>query len=221
VRAAAIGLLLAACAPAAAPPLAHRTPVEQPKRLEQGKRYVDRKLRIDPSRSMATRGSWELSIDRGSATLLGIEQEAPGSFTIERADREAKWTTTSTRVQKGPVRLAGDHIVLELESDVDSLYLHCWRRSLVVATAGARRVATPGRAGDCSDRGVWTPATTTRVDALVCGQGSGLDDGQESGLDGQRGSLDETLWRFLEAPGLEFVEVSDDCFQSTGLRLAK
>jgi hypothetical protein len=59
------------------------------------------------------------------------------------------------------------------------------------------------------------------VDALVCGQGDTLDDGQESGLDGQRGSLDETLWRFAAAPGIEFVEERDDCFQSTGLRLAK
>ena len=61
----------------------------------------------------------------------------------------------------------------------------------------------------------------TRVDALVCGQGDGLDDGQLAGLDGQQGSLDETLWRFAAAPGIEFVEVSDDCFQSSGLRLAK
>jgi hypothetical protein len=75
--------------------------------------------------------------------------------------------------------------------------------------------------GDCSDPGVWSPATLTRVDALVCGQGDGLDDGQLAGLDGQLGSLDETLWRFAPAPGIEFVEVSDDCFQSAGLRLAK
>ena len=38
---------------------------------------------------------------------------------------------------------------------------------------------------------------------------------------GQLGSLDETLWRFAVAPGIEFVDESDDCFQSTGLRLAR
>jgi hypothetical protein len=110
---------------------------------------------------------------------------------------------------------------LDLESDVDSLFLRCWNLPIKVAPAGARRVPTPGRNGDCSDPGGWSPAILRRVDALVCGPGEGLDDGQISGLDGQAGSLDETLWRFAPAPGIELVELSDDCFQSTGLRLAK
>jgi hypothetical protein len=165
---------------------------------------------------------WELSMGERSADLVVTEQEAPGAFTLERADREAKWTTTRTHSKQGPLRHVGDHIALDFESATESLFLRCWRRSLQVATAGARRVPTPGRKGDCTDPGVWSPATTGRVEALVCGQGAALDDGQVSGMDGHDGnSLDETLWRFAAAPGIEFVMESHDCFYSTGLRLAK
>ena len=37
-------------------------------------------------------------------------------------------------------------------------------------------------------------------------------------MDGTRGSIDETLYRFAEAPGVELVEESDACFDTKGLR---
>lgn len=164
------------------------------------------------AREPARRSSWTLTIGEHSATLVSIAQE--------QADHEASWKTTSTLTEKGPVRPIRDGIALDLESAEDSLFLNCWHRALKVATAGARRIPTPGRKGDCSDPGIWSPATLVEVDALVCSQGERLDDGQLAGLDGQQGDLDETLFRFLPAPGLELVEVHDDCFESTGLRVA-
>ena len=221
MRAAAIGLLVAACGPAAAPPVAQNVAVEQPKPVKPPTSFVDRSLSVGSRMPTAFRGSWELFLEGNTARLVQTEQEAPGTFTVERADREARWTTTRTHVEKGPLRHDGDHLALDLESPGDSLFLRCWHRSIVVAMPGARRVPTPGRAGDCTDPGTWSPTTTTRIDALVCGQGDALDDGQVGGLDGQGGSLDETLFRFAPAPGIEVVEVTDDCFQSMGLRLAK
>jgi len=220
MRAVAIGLVVAACSSTAPPPIAQNTAAEQPEPLAPRPPLVDRQLDVGTLAPGAVRSTWELSIDGSNATLVETEQEAPGVVTLERADG-ATWTTASTRVQKAPVRTVGDHIALDFATATDSLFLRCWHRSLAVAGAGARRVPTPGVHPDCSDPGAWSPATLTRVDALVCGQGDALDDGQVAGLDGQRGSVDETLWRFAPAPGVELVEESDDCFQSTGLRLAR
>jgi hypothetical protein len=204
------------------PPIEHHAAVEQPRPREERKPFVERRLSVGSRAPTASRMIWELTIDEKSASLVVTEQEAPGTSTIDRADREAKWTTTQTYSKQGPLRHVGDHLALDLESETESLFLRCWRRPIQVAAAGARRVPTPGRKGDCSDRGVWSPATTTQVDALVGGQGDALDDGQVIGIDGQHGNpLDETLWRFGAAPGIELVEEIHDCFQSTGLRLAK
>jgi hypothetical protein len=209
VRAAAIGLLVGACAPAAAPtPIAHRAAdhaaVEQPRRL------LYRHLSVGSHAPTAIRTTWELTIDGSRASLVQTEQHAPGPFTIARADREAKWTTARTHSQEGPLREVGDHIVLELESAVDSLFLYCWHRAVAVAVAGARRVPRPGHQRDCSDPGTWSPTSTRRVDVLVCGQ---EDAGDFSDL--------ETHWHFAAAPGVELVEEIGDCLQGAGLRLAK
>jgi hypothetical protein len=183
--------------------------------------YVDRHLVIGTAGPTATRSAWVLPIDGTEATLVATTQEAAGAFAMARADREAVWRTTDTEMENGPVQRVGDHIALELSSPGNSLFLACWTRSIEVATAGAQRIPLAGHAGDCADRGTWSPATTTPVEALICGQGDGLDDGQVNGIDGQLGPLDETMFRFVAAPGVGFVEVNDGCFQSRGLRLAK
>lgn len=220
MRVTAIGLLAAACAPPATAPIANHAAGEPSTPVDEAKLLFDRRLTVG-ARMPANRSTWQLSLDGDHATLVSTDQESPGSITVALADRATNWTGSGSQVEKGPMRHDGDHLALDLESAKDSLFLRCWRKTLVVATAGAVRVPTPGHVGDCSDPGVWSPATTTRIEALVCGQGDGLDDGQLAGLDGQAGSLDETLWRFAAAPGIEFVEVNDDCFESAGLRVAK
>jgi hypothetical protein len=213
-------VVVAGCAPPATPPvIAHRVAIEPVVPLDQRTPLWDRRLAVGVDASAAYRGILELTIVGATATLVETDLEAPGGFTLERADREAKWTTTRTHVETGPMRHDGDHIELDLESGDNSLDLRCWQRSIVVATAGAHRVQTHP---DCDDAGAWSPATTTHVDALICGQGDALDDGQLAGIDGQGGAhVDETLWRFAAAPGIELVSVSDGCWDSTSLRLAK
>jgi len=213
-------VLVVGCASTAPPPISNRDVVEVAKPDPKPTRFIDRHLRVRAGEA-ATRTIWALSLEGQHATLVETEQQATRSVPLEQVDGDVTWTTTQTRSRTGPARTVGDHLALDLETDSDSLFLRCWHLSIVVAAAGALRVPTFGRAGDCSDPGVWSPATRTPVDALICGQGEGLDDGQVSGIDGRQGSLDETLWRFVPAPGVELVEVTDGCWDSVGLRLAK
>jgi hypothetical protein len=213
-------VLVAACGSAAPPPLEQRT-APAPPRPAGPQRFIQRQLSVGTRSVSSSLGIWELTIDGNSATLVETAQQAAGGLTIERADREARWKTIDTHVERGPAHRVRDHLALDLESKSDSLWLRCWHRSLAVATAGAHRVARPGHEKDCSDPGEWSPAKMVKIDALVCGQGEGLDDGQLAGMDGTAGSLDETLFRFAPAPGVETVEESDDCLETTGLRLAR
>lgn len=213
-------LLVVGCARAPAPAIANAG-AGAAARTAAAERLVERSVNVGTDQATASRVTWELSIEGDRGTLVETDEEAPGSFTLGRADREARWATTRTHVEKGPVHQVGDHLALDLESASDSLFLRCWHRSIVVATAGAVRTPAPGQSGNCDDPGRWTPSATTRIDALVCGQGDALDDGQVAGIDGQQGSIDETLWRFAAAPGVEVIEENDGCFQSAGLRLAK
>jgi hypothetical protein len=210
VRAAAIGIVVAACSPApmAAPSIAQHVGPEPPKPHV----YVYRHLDVGSQAPTPSRSTWTLTIDGATANLVVTGQQAALEFaSLDRVDREAKWTPTDTQVEKGPVIHRPDHVFLDLESPSDSLQLHCWRRSIEVAIAGARRVKQPGHELDCQDEGVWSPATTTPVDALICTQAEGADDFNDL----------ETHWHFAAAPGIELVEVNDDCMQAQGLRLAK
>jgi hypothetical protein len=207
VRIAAFGLLLVACAPVAAPAMiANKAGVEKPQRQP----LVCRTLIVGSRQPTMTRLISELSIDGSSASLVEIEQQAPGALTLERADREAKWKTTRTTVRKGPVQHAGDQIKLVLEGPVDSISLQCSHRKVEVALAGARRISRPGHERDCDDAGAWSPATATSVDALVCGA---EDAGDPSDL--------MTNWQFAAPPGIETVDELEDCRRGDALRLAK
>ena len=136
-------VVVAGCAPPATPPvIAHHVAVEPVVPLDQRTPLWDRRLAVGTNATAAYRGILELTIVGATATLVETDLEAPGGFTVERADREAKWTTTRTHVETGPMRHDGDHIALDMESDDDSLYLRCWQRSIVVAMAGAHRVQT-------------------------------------------------------------------------------
>ncbi len=213
---------LGACAATAPPALPEQTTAAPPP--PERKLYVDRTLIVDAPGSSPMREAWVLDIDGERATLVATTHVASGTLatgspTLARVDRQAVWKMAETHTEKGPVRRVGDHLALDLESPHDSLFLRCWTKTIAVATAGAQLVPRSGSAGGCSDRATWVPATLTHVEALICGQGEGLDDGQANGIDGQRGPLDETLFRFARAPGVELVEVNDGCFEGKGLRL--
>jgi len=222
MRAIAIGLVVAAaCAPPPPPvaaPIAHRVDAPTAVPFAQQTRFVGRHLSVGANQPAAIRSIMELTIANGRGTLVATLWEAPGITTVEQADRTTTWTKTSTNVQTGPAHRVRDHLAVDLEDASSTLWLRCFQRTLTVAPPGARLVPSPGIHPDCYDPGTWSPATTLRIEALACGQGEGLDDGQQAGLDGHE-NLDETLFRFSPAPGVEFVEVSDGCLESKGLRL--
>jgi hypothetical protein len=220
MRGLAIALVVGCGGSRPAPPIAQRAAAEPAAPSTATRHLVQLQLSVGSRTPMASRGVWDLTIENGRATLVVTAQEAGGPLTLEQSAR-ATWKTVSTSSEAGPAHVVGDHLALDMESKGDSLWLRCWQRTLVVALPGAQRVHRPGHITDCDDDGMWSPAATTRVDALVCGQGDGLDDGQVTGMDGSQGSLDETLFRFTALPGVELVEVNEDCFSSSGLRLAK
>jgi hypothetical protein len=84
VRTAAIGLLVTACAPVTTPPLAHHTAIEEPTLRGGPMPLVERRLSVG-SHDPASRMIWELSIGKRSASLVVIEQEAPGCPDIATA----------------------------------------------------------------------------------------------------------------------------------------
>ncbi len=206
MRAAAIGVLVVACAPAAAPPIsqhAEAKPHVTPTFL------VTRHLAVGTSLTTANRYTSELTLDGTTATLVQTDEQAEGAFTLERADRYAHWTVTRTTIRKGPLTRTGDRFTINVEGDTDSMFLSCAPRKIEVAHARARRVAHVGHELDCDDPGTWSPAATTRVDAIVCGAEDAGDDDDLM-----------THWFFTEAPGIDSVEESDDCLHGEGLRLS-
>ena len=222
MRSAAIWIGVAACARPATAPIAHRAADEVEAKPERTQRFVERTLRVSRADPDATRGTAELVIDGSRATEVVTLEETTGTPTIERADHEAKWTKTESKTTRYLVRHVGETVAFDLEDSPGTPAMNCWHRTLVVASAGARLVPKPGHAKDCDDPGTWSPGTTmSRVDALVCGFGAEIDDGQKTGLDGPLGNLDETLTRFVAAPCVEFVYQDDDCFHSTGIRLIR
>ncbi len=215
MRVIAIAIVVGACgAPPAGPLVEHRAAASAPAATDLPRQLVHRGVLVGAHGGVATRSTWTLTFDehRTTATLVRTEERAPAPLSLEQADRGAPWTArpAETRTEAGPVRHVGDHLVLELASPTDSLYLYCWRRALPLAPAGARRIARPGHARDCTDRGMWNTPTTVTLAALVCGQ---EDAGDEADL--------ETHWQFGAAPGIERIEDSGDCFEWQGLRVAR
>lgn len=213
-RCVAVAIAVAACGGSAPPPvLAHRAlaPRTEPHGLF-------RRLAVGLARNVAHRTTFELVLDGDRAELVETEQRATGAFTIERADREAPWTTTSARRYRGHRRaLASGALALDLATaDMQPLHLTCTPRRVAVAAAGARRVPSPDRPADydCGDPGVWDPPTLVELAVLACGAaGQPADDGDDDGDD---------LLLFAPSPGVELASENDDCIiQGAGLRVAR
>jgi hypothetical protein len=111
----------------------------------------------------------------------------------------------------GTVRTVGTLTTFELADGADVLSLECEMGSVRVASATAVR-EREGRNQCEGDRGRWVPAATKPVRALRCG----IDREPDPVFKPDR--LEKMA--FLEAPGLEFLWVNDDCaMQGGGYRL--
>jgi hypothetical protein len=133
------------------------TPPAEPVRTKPPARtetLMFRKLVALPRHAHATRTTFALHLDGERAELVETEEVADGSFTLERADREAVWRPVSTRTYRGTKRADG----IDLRTaDMQPLVLPCVERVIQVS----RITATPD--GSCQ----WDPAA--RVTALLCG----------------------------------------------------
>jgi len=206
----AVVVLLASCgAPPPRPPISHAVAPG----AEQVRQF--RQLMAGKLPAHAKRTTFALAFDGDRATLTETEEQAPRSLSIEDADREAAWTARSTRTYRGTRRAAGNAIDLDLATaDMQPLHLHCVDQSVQVAAAGARRVRSPNRGADdeCGDRGVFEPAATTPMRALVCSAAGQPSDDAD----------DDDRLVFAPAPGIEWAFQNDDCaLQGGGLRRAR
>lgn len=197
-------LVLACCANPPPPALlsSHVEPMATPaKRV-----MILRALGID---GLAIRATWTIAIDGDRATLEVVREQSSDPTLLADIDR-ARWILSEDPAPLERTRLehVGDHVVL----DFASLQLRCWERPITVAPAGAVL-----RHDASCEQPVWNTRERVHVTIWACGFGEALDDGQRQGLDGTTGSLDETLFRFAPAPGIEVVEA--DCVK--GIRLAK
>lgn len=195
-------ILLAACAsPAPPPPLSSHVaavPVAAQRVL------IMRALAID---GLGIRATWTIRLDGDAATLAVTRESTREPVLLADLDA-ASWVRSEADppIEHAAVRHVGDHVAL----DFPSLELRCWDKQISVAPAGA--LLHHDRACEVP---VWSTKERVRVAIWACGFGDALDQGQRDGLEGD--NLDETLYRFAAAPGLELVEA--DCVK--GLRLAR
>jgi hypothetical protein len=203
-----IGVLVAACAPAAAPAISQH--VAEPKGTEAPALLVTRHVALGTNLETANRYTSELTLAGTRASLTEIAESAAGAFTLERADREAKWTIEKKQTRTGPLKHESARLTLDVEGKTDSMWLGCVHRPMDIAPKGAHLVPRLGHELDCDDPGTWSPATRVKVDVLVCGAEDAADDDDAM-----------THWFFAPAPGIESVEQTDDCFHGSGLRLAQ
>ena len=94
----------------------------------------------------------------------------------------------------------GVDLAFELSKGKPFEKLSCHYKSVNIAAADAQRVKTPGEHGECDgDRGVFSPAKTTAVRVLACG--------------------DDDQFVFAPLPGVERAALSEECYiQGAGLR---
>jgi hypothetical protein len=203
VLASIILVVLVACGPP--PP---RAPIAQHVAPAPAGPQIYRTLSAGLVRKAARRTTFALASDGERASIVETEEIAIDARTIDEVDRGAKWTVTSTRTYRGTRR--GPDLDLTTD-DMQPLHLHCMAQTVEVAAPRARRVPSPNRPADyeCGDRGVWDPAATRRLDALVCGApGQPADDAD-----------DDDRFVFAPAPGIELASENDDCaIHGGGLR---
>jgi hypothetical protein len=100
---------------------------------------------------------------------------------------------------KATATKAGFDLAFELAKGEVLEKLSCRWKSVDIAGAAAVRIKTPHFDSECGDRGVFSPAKTTRLRALVCGPD------------------DEFV--FGDGAGIERAGLSEECYiQGAGLR---
>jgi len=93
----------------------------------------------------------------------------------------------------------GFDLSFALAKDRPFEHLSCHWKNVNIAAATAVRIKTPGEHSECGDHGVFSPAKTTSIRALSCG--------------------DDDAFVFAASPGIERAALSEECFiQGAGLR---
>ena len=167
----------------------------------------------------ARRGSFALYLQDGDhVTLVQSEERAPRDLSIGAADREPAWKPFSTTVYTGtrtedPATHAID-LALAAPGQ-QPLALHCTHQRVKAVAAGAILVHDPRFKGaECGDAGLWSPAKTTALDALVCAPPDETTPATDP--------LDADRLAFTAPPGDEHASQNDDCsLQGGGLRFAR
>lgn len=131
----------------------------------------------------------ELGVARG-ATDPKLPPEQTGPY-LPMKPAVYQGTATATK--------DGFDLAFELAHDTAFEKLSCHWKTMSIASAGAVRIKTPGYDGECGDRGVFSPAKTTRMRVLSCGP--------------------DDRFVFATAPGIERAGLSEECYiQGAGLR---
>jgi hypothetical protein len=131
----------------------------------------------------------QLVVERGLTDPKQHPAEETGPYLPEKPELY-KGTATTTKT--------GIDLSFELAKDTSLEHLSCRWKTVNIAAADAVRIKS--KHGECDgDRGVFSPAKTTAVRALVCG--------------------DDTPFVFAQGPGVERAGLSEECYiQGAGLR---
>jgi hypothetical protein len=160
--------------------------------LEAAPAWVFRMYQTGLARQQSTHETWTLRWTGDRATIV-VGQQIAASDGI--------WMPTGTTVYTGSANAEGGKFALV--TGQSKIALECKREKLDVAAANALRKPHP-RTGKykqpCSgDPGRWVPPKTTKLDVLSCK------------LDGY-----DVPMPFAPSPGIEYVNVNDDCEQQGG-----
>lgn len=142
--------------------------------------------------------TYSLELD-GDKVSLGITKGVTDPKTAP--DETGPYLPTKPEVYNGTATATKDgyELAFDLAHDQPFERLSCRWKRVDVAAGDAVRIKTPGEHAECGDKGVFSPAKTTRMRALMCG------------ADGE--------FVFGPQPGLERAALSEECYiQGAGLR---
>lgn len=163
-------------------------------------RLVYRYLHVGRALGQFDVTTYSLALDRNKAQL--VVERALTDAKQRPPDQVGPYLPVKPELYEGVATTTKDavDISFELAKDRPFEHLSCRWKNVNIAAADAVRVRSPGPHGECDgDRGVFSPAKTTAVRALVCG--------------------DDDLLVFASVPGIERAGLSEECYiQGAGLR---
>jgi hypothetical protein len=135
---------------------------------------------------------WTLRVEGDDVRMSKRELSGPGHESLTESAGPESWSGHAKQERSG--------LTLELSNSEERLTLSCKKATIAVASHDAVRVRDENFDGECGNRGRWAPQAVHDVEALRCRY------------------ADDTL-AFVDAPGVEELEVNDDCvMQGRGFR---